>query len=69
MPMFAHFVNNGFSVIALYLNQKGIADMDVESTDVVAPWPAIVIFTIISGALLFYYKKFFDQKKVLADGR
>lgn len=64
MPMLAHFVNNGFSVIALYLNQKGIVAVDVESTDVVAPWPAIVIFTLISGALIFYFKNFFDQKRV-----
>jgi len=69
MPMFAHFVNNGFSVIALYLNQKGLVDIDVESTDVVAPWPVIAIFTMISGGLLFYFKKFYNQKETLVDGR
>jgi hypothetical protein len=69
MPMFAHFVNNGFSVIMLYLNQKGVVDVDVESTDVVAPWPAILVFALISGGLLFYFKNFFDQKKMITDGR
>ena len=69
MPMFAHFVNNGFSVIMLYLNQKGVIDVDVESTDVVAPWPAILILTLISGVLLYYFKIFFDRKKNVADGR
>lgn len=69
MPMFAHFVNNGFSVIMLYLNQKGVVNVDVESTEVVAPWPAILVFTLISGALLFYFKNFCDQKKTLANGR
>ena len=69
MPMFAHFVNNGFSVIMLYLNQKGIVNLDVESTEVVAPWPAIVAFTLICGVLLYYFKNFFDQKKQVSDGR
>jgi membrane protease YdiL (CAAX protease family) len=69
MAMFAHFVNNGFSVVMLYLNQKGVIDVDVESTDVVAPWYVILVFTLLSGALLYYFKNFFDQKKLLADGR
>src|SRR5579859_5580033 len=33
MSMFAHFVNNGFSVLMLYLNQQGVMDIDIESTD------------------------------------
>jgi membrane protease YdiL (CAAX protease family) len=68
MPMFAHFVNNGFSVVALYLNQKGVVDVDVESTDVTAPWPAVIIFALVTGALLIYYKNFFTQKKMATNG-
>jgi membrane protease YdiL (CAAX protease family) len=68
MPMFAHFTNNGFAVIMLYLNQQGVVDVDIES-DYVAPWPAVITFTLVFVALLVYYKKFFDQKKALADGR
>jgi len=68
MPMFAHFVNNGFSVLMLYLNQKSVIDMDMESTEA-APWPAVIIFTLIAGAMLYYYKKFFDQKRQQPDGQ
>jgi membrane protease YdiL (CAAX protease family) len=68
MAMFAHFVNNGFSVIMLYLSQKGIADMDMESTDA-APWPAVIIFTSIAAAMLYYFKKFYDQKREQLDGQ
>jgi len=68
MPMFAHFVNNGFSVLMLYLNQKSVIDMDMESTEA-APWPAVIIFTFIAGAMLYYYKKFFDQKRQQPDGQ
>jgi membrane protease YdiL (CAAX protease family) len=68
MPMFAHFVNNGFSVLMLYLNQKGIVEMDVESTDA-APWPVVLIFALIAGAMLFYFKNFFDKKREQPDGQ
>jgi len=68
MPMFAHFVNNGFSVLMLYLNQKGVTDMDMESTET-APWFAVIIFTLIAGAMLYYFKKFYDQKRELPNGQ
>lgn len=68
MPIFAHFVNNGFSVLMLYLNQKGIVDMDIESTEA-APWPSVLIFTLVGGFSLFYYKNFFDRKKKQPDGQ
>ncbi len=61
MSIFAHFVNNGFSVLMLYLRQQGTVEMDVESTDV-APWQAVIGFTILFIALMFYYKNFFDRK-------
>ena len=68
MPMFAHFVNNGFSVVMLYLNQKGIASIDMESTEA-APWPAVLIFTLMGGALLYYFKNFYDKQRELSDGQ
>lgn len=67
MPMFAHFVNNGFSVLMLYLNQKGIVDMDIESTDA-APWPVVMIFTVVAAGMVYYYKNFFDRKRALSHG-
>jgi membrane protease YdiL (CAAX protease family) len=56
VPMFAHFVNNGFSVIAMYLVQQKIADIDVESTEA-ASWPIVITFTLLTAVLLFYFKK------------
>jgi uncharacterized protein len=67
MPIFAHFVNNGFSVLMLYLNQLGIVDMDVQSTDS-EPWPAVVVFSGIGVALLYYFKKFYEQKRAEMNG-
>jgi len=66
--MFAHFVNNGFSVLMLYLNQKGVADIDMESPEA-APWPAVIVFTLLGGALLYYFKNFYDQKRLQPNGQ
>ncbi|MGC4020454.1 MAG: CPBP family intramembrane metalloprotease [Cyclobacteriaceae bacterium] len=68
VPMFAHMVNNGFSVIMIYLNQQGVINVDMDSTDAIAPWPAIVIFALMTSFLIYYFKKTFDQKTA-ADGR
>ncbi|MBK5278988.1 MAG: CPBP family intramembrane metalloprotease [Bacteroidia bacterium] len=61
IAMFAHFINNGFQVVIMYLNQLGVADIDLESPDV-APWPAIAAFTIITIWLLVYLKKFYEAR-------
>ena len=60
VPMFAHFMNNGFSVLMLYLRQLGIIDIDIETTEA-APWPAVISFAIITFGLLAYLKKLFER--------
>jgi len=60
LPMFAHFVNNGFSVLMMYLYQKGAITVDLESSDS-APWSVALIFTIVFAGLLYYFKKYHDS--------
>jgi membrane protease YdiL (CAAX protease family) len=62
VPMMAHFINNGFSVIMLYLHQLGKIDIDVESTEA-APWPAVITGTILTLALLVYLKILFERNR------
>jgi uncharacterized protein len=57
-PMIAHFVNNGFSVWMIYLYQSGTIDIDLESPEA-APWWAVVPFTGLVIALLYYFKNYF----------
>jgi membrane protease YdiL (CAAX protease family) len=57
IPMLAHFVNNGFSVLMLYLHQRGIVSFNVESVESAHPL-MVVLFTLITFALLLYLKKF-----------
>jgi hypothetical protein len=68
MPIFAHFINNGFSVLMLYLNQLGVVDIDIDSTET-APWPAVVGFTVLGIALLYYFKFYHDKKRTQPDGQ
>lgn len=63
MPILAHFVNNGFTVIAMYLHQQGTIDVDVETTES-APLPAVIgslVFTII---LLYLFKTYYNKKAI-----
>jgi membrane protease YdiL (CAAX protease family) len=57
IPMFAHFVNNGFSVLMMYLYQKGTVTIDMDSPEA-APWPIVIGFTTVLIALLYYFKKY-----------
>jgi len=61
MPMLAHFVNNGFSVLMMYLYQKGTIAIDMESTEA-APLPVVAGFTVVFIALLVYFKKFYQTQ-------
>ena len=61
IAMIAHFVNNGFSLLMMYLNQLGVIEMDVDTPEA-APWPIVVSFTLVFGALIFYFKRFYEQK-------
>jgi uncharacterized protein len=57
LPMIAHFVNNGFSVLMMYLYQKGTITTDLESPEAV-PLPLVASFTLVFAALLLYFKKY-----------
>lgn len=55
-PIFAHFVNNGFTLIMLYLYQQKATDMNVEATDVV-PLTTSLLALLATIVLLFYFRK------------
>ena len=61
IPMFAHFVNNGFSVLMMYLNQRGVIDIDIDTPES-APLPVVAIFTVLTLGLLYYFKKFYETR-------
>jgi membrane protease YdiL (CAAX protease family) len=60
VPMFAHFVNNGFAVCMIYLYQKKIVDTNLDSPDA-APWPAVIVAAGIVATALWYFKTKFQS--------
>ncbi|MBN8577803.1 MAG: CPBP family intramembrane metalloprotease [Cytophagales bacterium] len=61
LPVLAHFVNNAFMVTMLYLNQLQVITLDVESTEA-APWPMVLVFTVIFVVLVYYLYRYFKSK-------
>jgi membrane protease YdiL (CAAX protease family) len=58
VPIAAHFMNNGFTVVLLYLQQHQVIKADVESTEAM-PWNIGLISLLLSLAVLFYLRKQF----------
>lgn len=56
IPMISHAVNNGFTLVLVYLNQIGTIDFDMENSEA-APLSTVFIFAIITGALMFFFRK------------
>ena len=56
VPMIGHFVNNGLQVVVIYLNQAEVTALDLESPEAL-PWPVIIGFTVLTIALLWFYRK------------
>lgn len=58
LAVMAHFLNNGLSLLVLYLVQNHILDISPEQMETAAPWPAIILSGLLGGVLLkrFYFK-------------
>ncbi len=55
-PIFAHFVNNGFTLLMLYLYQRGSVGMDIESIETVS-WSVALVSLIGCVVLLYIFKQ------------
>ena len=56
VPILAHFVNNGFTVLMVYLHQQKMTTLDIESTQSV-PIAGALTAGIITAGLLYYFRK------------
>jgi membrane protease YdiL (CAAX protease family) len=59
IPMFAHFFNNAFGVVMIYLNQKKIIDFDVED-NTAAPLQYVLLNVLLTVGLLYYIWKHYN---------
>lgn len=57
IPMLAHFVNNGFQVLMMYLYQLGLININMDSEEPSSPL-LIILFTFFTFGILLYLKKF-----------
>ena len=66
VPIVAHFVNNGFTVLLLYLQQTKAIEFDVESTE---PMPiyTIILSLVLTVAVLYYLYQRFRQVPARTD--
>ena len=63
VPIIAHFFNNGFQVIALYLNQIGIISIDLEKNQSV-PLLLLVAATIVIFLILYFLRNHFTSRSI-----
>ena len=57
IPIIAHFVNNGFLVLVMYLHQKGLITTDLDSPEA-ASWYVVLSSTFAFAGLVYYFKKY-----------
>ena len=60
-PMIAHFFNNGFTLVMLYLFQQNMVEYNIEDTEVL-PWPQVIFSLVITLFLFILFKKNAVQK-------
>jgi uncharacterized protein len=57
IPIFAHFVNNGFTLLMVYLYKNKTVNLDIESTKSVPLTAALSSFVLTAVLLRFFYMK------------
>jgi membrane protease YdiL (CAAX protease family) len=57
IPIFAHLVQNGSTIIALFLNNRKIIDFDLEKSDSSVSVVGGLISLLLTAMLLYYFKK------------
>lgn len=61
-PVIAHFLNNGLTVTAFYLNKTGIIDFDIENAESPTTW-VVLVFLAIGIMLMFVFRGAFSKQK------
>ena len=56
IPILAHFVNNGFTILMVYLYQRKVVPVDIESNESV-PLAAALVSAGVTVGLLTYFKR------------
>ena len=60
-PILAHFANNGFQVLMIYLYKSEFTSFNIDETDTV-PWTVFFTSAMITLVLILYYKRHFIKE-------
>lgn len=63
IAMLAHFINNGLTLIMLFLTQQNVIDYDPTGLEATPPIYMILLFLLTGSVLLFFFKNYFDKKQ------
>lgn len=61
VPILAHFVNNGFTLVLLYLYQTDNIAYDIENTTSI-PIASVIISLVLGTALMLFFRKIFSTR-------
>ena len=64
VPMFAHFINNGFTLLMVYLYKNKTVKVDIESTESVPLTAALGSLLLTVLILRFFYQKYAQPKNL-----
>lgn len=56
VPIFAHFVNNGFTVFMVYMHQRKMTTVNIENNESIPIWGAI-ISALVTAGLMYYFRQ------------
>lgn len=59
VPIFAHFVNNAFTLCMIFFYNEEILTYDIQNSDP-PELPTVLLFTIITSGLIFYFRKHYQ---------
>lgn len=57
VPVFAHFVNNGFTVVMVYMHQRKMVSVNIESNELVPVWGAMLSLGLTLGLMYFFKQR------------
>lgn len=58
LAMIAHFLNNGITLVAVYMYNQGLMEYEITNTDLRPEWLPVVIFFVIGAFTMFmFYQK------------
>ncbi len=62
LAMLGHFINNGFTLLTLYLNSQGVIEYNITGDSELPPFPLLLLFAGICGVLLLVFRNFYQPE-------